>query len=241
MEDSVQFSTGTAFKFSGQNIQSLEASAYTLVCLVVDTSVSISKNTSEMTEAVKEVVRSCQASPRSDNLMLRLLTFDVKTNEFHGFTELNKCDVSQYDKLFKHLGGSTALYDAATDAVDSLNSYGKNLVDQDYEVNGILILVTDGLDNNSSFTPSEVRSKLTEFVGEQKLESLLSILIGVNIDDSTVASSLDMFKNEAGLDQFVSVKDVNKASIAKLANFISKSISSQSSSLGHGKSKTLAF
>jgi len=239
---SVIFNTG-AFKFSGINIDSLQSTQYTLVGLAIDSSMSISNFAPQMTKAVKEVVRSLQNAPNSDNLMLRVLNFDRTTNEVHGFQEWNKCDLTQYDKIFTKFGCSTCLYDATIDALDSLNKYGMELVNQDYSpVNALLVVLTDGLDNNSTFTFKDVVRKMKEGVGEKKLESMLSILIGVNIHDPQVGIELNNFKRESEFDSYIEIDNVTEKSVARLANFISKSISSQSSSLGGGsKSQTITF
>jgi len=238
----VTFNTGTT-KFSGAQINELESSQYTLCVLCVDSSMSISNFSHKISKAVKEVVRSLKNSKCSDNLMLRVLNFDRGTNEVHGFTEWNKCDLTQYDNIFKNLGGNTSLFDATVDGLDSLNTYGKELVDQDYSpVNAILIVITDGLDNFSTYTVKDVARKMKEGVGETKLESLLSILIGVNINDPQVGIELKNFETVGGFDQYIELDNVTEDSIAKLANFISKSVSAQSSSLGGGsKSQTIAF
>ncbi|UCE66565.1 MAG: hypothetical protein JSU85_00700, partial [Candidatus Zixiibacteriota bacterium] len=53
---------------------------------------------------------------------------------------------------------------------------------------------------------------------------------------------LDDFKDKANLQQFVNAGNATPKTLAKLANFISKSISSQSQSLGTGgPSQSLSF
>jgi len=53
---------------------------------------------------------------------------------------------------------------------------------------------------------------------------------------------LEQFKNEAGIDQFVSIGEATPAKLAKLADFISRSISSTSQALGTGNaSQPLTF
>jgi hypothetical protein len=45
---------------------------------------------------------------------------------------------------------------------------------------------------------------------------------------------LENFKNEAGIDQYINIGKADANTLAKLADFISKSISSQSQSLNSG-------
>jgi hypothetical protein len=57
-----------------------------------------------------------------------------------------------------------------------------------------------------------------------------------------VKQSLEMFYNEAGLTQFVDVGDATDKHLAKVLNFVSQSVSSQSQALGSGvMSQSLQF
>src|SRR5688572_12365477 len=107
-ERSQVFKVGN-FSFSGADINSLESTEYTLFGLCLDSSVSLQGHQQQLKEALKTSIQSCQKSPRSDNLMIRVVEFDVKPRETHGFKELNKCALSDYDNLLSQLGGATAL------------------------------------------------------------------------------------------------------------------------------------
>jgi uncharacterized protein YegL len=82
---------------------------------------------------------------------------------------------------------------------------------------------------------------IVEHMEEECIELLLAILIGVNVNQASVARVLSKFNVDAGFDQYVEMKDASKESLAKMAQFVSKSISAQSQSLGTGgASATLA-
>jgi len=67
------------------------------------------------------------------------------------------------------------------------------------------------------------------------MESMVSILVGVGTNQyASVSQALDSFRNDAKLTQFVEVEDASAKTLAKLAEFVSKSISAQSQSLGTG-------
>lgn len=239
-ENVSKFTTGT-FSFSGTNINDLESSEYTLCVICLDSSYSIENFKSEMEKTVKSVISSCSNSPRSDNLMIRFVTFDRTVQEFHGFKELNKCVLSDYDNILNNLGGATALYDGILNSLESLDKYGKELNESDYSVNALLVTISDGDDNNSTFTVKSLKQKLQEIVGEKKLESLVSILVGVNTADAGMGLLLNNLAKETGM-QYIDIATADAKSLAKLAQFISKSISSQSQALNTGAaSKSLTF
>jgi hypothetical protein len=66
--------------------------------------------------------------------------------------------------------------------------------------------------------------------------------VGVNITESYVQTALANYASDAGFSQYVDAGKADAKNLAKLAQFISKSISSQSQSLGSGgASKPLVF
>lgn len=281
------------FGFSAIKREELGASEYTLVTIVNDCSGSTSNFTKEMESAVKEIIRACSHSERADNLMVRLLRFDTKVDEIHGYKLLNQCAEGDYDGVLRP-GGATALYDATVDALEACYNFAEELdVQEDILSNGIVFVITDGWDNSSTYTPKECQKSLRQAVLGEKLESLVSVLISVNHQGNTKFAIVDETKNrheikdfntesvnkvlydqhnaatqeckqnhsgckvvpvfdpsdqisifdrQAGFTAFLPLEDAGKNTLAKLAQFVSKSISSQSQSLGTGKpSESITF
>ena len=229
------------YGFSAQRIEDLGSTEYTLVSIVVDTSGSVNAFDKEMEKCVKEVVKACKHSPRADYLMIRLVRFDQTLQEVHGFKLLSSINLADYDKVIVP-GGMTALFDAAENAVTSTTTYGKTLTDNDLSANGIVVVITDGGDNASVATSNSVKAAFADAVKGEKIESLVSILVGVNIKDKMLSDLLDEFNKKAGFSQYVELDNATEATLAKLANFVSRSISSQSQALGTGgPSKSLSF
>ncbi len=233
--------TGSGFSFSGVNVNSLGASEYTLVSYAIDHSGSVVKFLRELEGCLKSSLEGCQKSPRVDNLLVRLLQFDTEVEEVHGFRPLADCHLKNYDGFLK-AGGSTKLYDATVNSVDALATYGKELIDNDYKANGLLVVITDGCDYGSTLTVKSAQQSFERARMSESLESLLTILIGVNVTDPNISSALKEFKDQAGFDQYVEINDASPKNFAKIAGFISKSVSSQSQAIGTGaKSQLITF
>ena len=229
------------YGYSATRLDHLGASEYTLVTVVCDVSGSVAAFASEMEAALKEIVSACKLSPRADNLLLRLVTFDDKLKEAHGFKILQECQLNGYDRLLRP-GGNTALYDATENAVAALAQYGSQLATAHYDVNAIVFVITDGIDNASKFGARQAREALQNAITGESLESLVSILIGVNVQDASVGAYLQDFKTEAGFTQYVELSGANSATLARLAAFVTKSVYAQSRSLGSGgPSRPLTF
>ena len=232
---------GSNFQFSAARIQDLGASEYTLGLIVVDDSPSVKGFKAEIIAALKEVVKACRRSPRADNMMLRVLTFSRSVDEVHGFKPLPDCNESDYDDLSSS-GSSTSLFDATLNAIQSAVQYAKDLAAQDFDVNACVFVLTDGWDNSSTSTASMVADAISEAKRTEVLESIMPVLIGVNLQDPYVKDALDDFQAVAGFQQFIAIDNADEKTLAKLGGFISQSISSQSQALSTGgPSESLSF
>ncbi len=108
------------------------------------------------------------------------------------------------------------------------------MVQQDYSVNCIGFIITDGEDNSSTLNAKSIKDMIADLVKAEEIDSIISVLVGVNSKDC--AAYLQQFKIDAGLTQYIDMGDVSPGKLAKLGGFISKSISSQSRAIGTGKS-----
>jgi uncharacterized protein YegL len=233
-----------SFQFSAIRIEDLGASEYTLVTIVVDISGSVIRFADELLNCIKSIVGACQKSPRAENLLIRLLTFNDDVYEIHGFKNLTDIDVSAYKPL--EPDNMTALFDATYDGVGASLEFAKQLVDQDFDCNACVYIITDGMDNRSSMTPNTIKEKIENAIRKEEIESIVTILVGLHDPQDSwaqdVKQSLERFKKDAALTQFVDVGEATPQRLAKLAGFVSESISSQSQALGTGApSQSLAF
>lgn len=228
----IQHKTGH-FGFSAVGLDDLGASEYTLVTIVADRSGSTQGFQQAMEKVLKELAKACVRSDRADNLMIRLVAFEDFAEEVHGFKLLSQINQADYDGVL-HPGGMTALYDAAVDAIEATTNYAEVLAKQDYMTNGFVVVITDGMDNRSKMTPAKVKEALTKAVKSEFLESIMSILVAVNVGDSSVKTALQDFNTTVGFTQYVELNDADEKTFAKMANWLSQSVSSQSSALGTG-------
>ena len=239
-ENLQQHKTGH-FGFSAVRVEDLGSTEYTLVTIVADRSGSVGSFSSDMEAALKEILAACLKSPRADNLMIRLVTFDNQQREVHGFKLLSQIVPDDYTGVLSP-GGMTACYDATVNSIEATNNYGRTLLENDLSVNAIVFVLTDGEDNSSVLQATDVKKELQRGISGENLESLVSILIAVNVQDSRIAQCLQAFNSDAGFTQYVELKDASKGTLAKLAQFVSKSVSSQSQALGtKGASQSINF
>jgi hypothetical protein len=229
------------FNFSAVDVKTLGASKYTIVTIVQDTSSSVTDFKTGMEATLKQILEACKKSPMSENLLIRLVEFNDDVIELHGFRELRTIDPTEYDNILQPRG-MTALYDGILSATEALEVYGKQLVAMDYTCNAVTYIITDGAENRSiTKDPAEIKKAFARVRSNETLESLQTILIGVGTDPNIMQILKDL-KDAAGIDQFVDMGAATPQKLAKLANFVSQSISSTSKALGTGQpSQQLTF
>lgn len=236
MSDLETFTTPiNSFTFSAQNINDLGATEITLSTIVIDESYSVTDFKTEIESCCREVIKSCNDSPRKNNLLLRTVAFNHKMREIHGFKPLISCKETDYNNFIKP-SGSTALFDVSLNAIEATISYGENLIKNDFSANGIVIVITDGEDNSSRYSPNNIVSLIKDLKNSEKLESLITILVGVNVNNADLSKKLKKFFVEGNFTQYIEVENASKKELSKLQDFISKSISAQSQALGTGGS-----
>jgi len=229
--DTIKIPDGHGLQFSAVKAENLGATEYTLVTIVCDLSGSVSSYRDDLLKCCKTIIEACKKSPRAENLLLRLVGFNTSLFEIHGFKLLSVINPNDY-KDFNPTGG-TALFDATYESIGAALTYSKSLIDQDFNVNGAIYIITDGDDNSSHIaTPKKIKKQMDDSKKAENIESLITILIGVNTQDCK--NYLQNFKDEAELTQFVDSGDATAQRLAKLAAFVSKSISSTSVALGTG-------
>ncbi len=232
-----QYNLGIShYGFSAASLDTLGATEYTLVTICVDESGSVAGFQQNVEKCLGEIVAACQKSPRRDNLLIRVVGFGVNSDirEIHGFKLLDSINSSDYNNSLR-ADGMTPLYDTTMNALEAMQLYGDNLYDHDYTVNGILFVITDGVENHSKLRVRDIVMLQAAIAKSERLESLVSILVGVNITEPRVHAALDVFSRDAKFTQYIEIDNATAGKLAKLAAFVSKSISSQSNALGTGK------
>ena len=237
------------FHYTSVSVDRLSgASEYTIVGIVVDKTGSVQSFKSDLEAMLAASIDACQSSPRALNLIVRTTAFNntfgnSNIEEIHGFVPLNTIDTTQFAGTISP-DGMTNLYEATDEMVSALYGFGKELYNKKYLSNAIVFIITDGDDNASASTstPEAIKKTLDRIKKEEVLESIRTILIGINDTDPDLKLKLEHFKDRAKLDEYVSVGEVTKGKLAKLAQFVSQSTSTQSQALGSkGPSQPINF
>lgn len=232
---------GSHYGFSACRISDLGATEYTLVTIAADASPSVEPFRAEIERCIAAIVRACRHSPRADNLLLRVTSFSERLKEVHGFKPLAECRASEYEDCLTK-GGGTALRDGAANGAKALVDYGRQLRAANFSVNGLLFVITDGEDTSSRSSVADVRAALGSVTQGETLESLTSVLVGVNVREPQMAAYLAALQSDAGFGRYVELDSADADTLARLADFVGRSVCATSLALGTGRaSATLSF
>lgn len=215
----------SGYQFSAVRTDKLGESDYTLVTLALDISGSVAGFRDLLIDTLKKAIDACRKSPKAANILVRVTTFSSRVEEVHGFKPLAEIDNTVYDNIRCY--GQTALFDACASAIGAMTEYGRTLAHQDFGVNGILFIITDGDDNASTYTAQTVKGMANDAVSGEVLESFRSVLVGVNA--ASVRRYLEDFRVQGGLTEYLDAGDATPGNLAKLAAFVSRSVSSSAS------------
>jgi uncharacterized protein YegL len=225
------------FAFSGARPERLGASEYTLATIVVDVTGSVRGFEQDLKTCALLAIDACRKSPRSENMLVRLVAFNETPREIFGFMPLSDIDDAMVD--LPTPSGGTALIDAIFACAGAANAYGKQLADQDYLVNAASFVITDGDDTSSRISAALAKAEIEAGAKAEYLEGSLTTLIGINA--AQFAPKLQSLATQLGLSGFIDAGQADAASLAKLARFISKSISSVSQSLQSGQAASVGL
>lgn len=226
------------FSYSSIKADKLGASEYTIAEIITDATGSVDGFRKNLEDMIVESLKACKKSPRATNLMARNTTFNSidRITELHGYTLLDTIDLNQFKNSIKP-DGATPLYEAILEGIETLDDYVRGLYKaKKITCNAIVFIITDGDDNASppGIDPTAIKKAITKVKQEEILESIRTILIGINDTDPHFKARLETLVKDAGIDEYVSVGQVTTQKLAKLAQFVSRSTSSQALSKGTG-------
>lgn len=231
---------GGNYGYTGAQVDALQSFENTIAVGLLDESGSTGSFARQMEICVKEIIKALRHSPAADKLIYRHCHFATNFREFHGYTPLANLNEDMYDGCYVP-GGQTALYDSCDRIFAEMLDYAQRQVKMKYTCNGIAYIMTDGRDLGSTRKQADVRDRLASVIASEALESMMTILIGVN-DDPSIQQDLESFQKFVGFTQYVPLKDADAKTLAKLSAFISKSVVAQSQALGTGgPSQSLIF
>lgn len=212
----------TGFGFDNFNPEEIQSDEVILVTIACDISPSMEPREAELNAAFTGFLSEMQGSHVASKLMVKTIEFNEKVTHKTGFQPITSLDVNHFS--FKPSGSSTALADAAFEAVEETLKYRKSLEDTGVNVKALVFVITDGEENSSRRALNSVDSLIKDVLKEERnVFSFETILFGIGQQ-----SSYETAQKQMGFKHLAVVGNTAKE-VRKLIGFISASISKSSS------------
>lgn len=213
----------------GADVDDLETDDVTVVSLVLDASYSMKSNEKAVREGYNNLIEALNNSKQSGSMLVSARTFASTQKLLYGFKKVE--EIGKIGMKYLAEGNSTALYDTLVDAMTGIRAYVKNLNDNGIRTKCIVVVFSDGEDNDSQRNKaSDVKTLAEDFI---KSEMFYLVYIGYKHEDS---DNLDAIAKEVGFPNVLTT-NATGSEIRKTMNLVSKSIIRTSQSqIGPGNS-----
>lgn len=151
---------------TGTRVEDLNEDDVTLVAYVLDESSSMHDYRIDVIEGFNvNLVQALRDSKLDDSVIMTLWKFSSSPSLVYNYRPL--ANVVDIDSSTYVPSGSTALYDAVLDAMSGMMTYSQQLRTQGLTCRGILSVISDGENNNSHHSASEVRKVAEDMLREE--------------------------------------------------------------------------
>lgn len=201
----------TTMGAQGAGVDDLVGDEVTLVIPVVDQTGSMDDHRDSVIQAFNDMIAALRDSKASDQILVSTWLFNEKPTLLHGYVGLSQ--VPALTRQNYQPGGLTALFDAVLDAFTGCVAYGQTLRNSGFRTKIIVVAITDGEDNMSRHTISEVRTVADDLLRQ---EMYVLALVAFGFQGRPVAEQMG----------FPKVLEANKdaSSIRRALGQVSKSI-----------------
>ncbi len=150
----------------GAPLSSLAANELTLAMNIIDRSGSMAPHAAALIRAYNEdYLAMMRQTPLADDVLVSTILFNDRVELYHGFVALD--DAPPLTRRHYRPDRSTALYDAVAGGLTNLVLYAQQLRQSGVQVQGLVIVYSDGDDNASQQQPDDLRRAARELLRQE--------------------------------------------------------------------------
>lgn len=149
----------------GAEVDDLVSDEVTLFVRVIDVTGSMEPHANAVILAANEQLDALAGSKAADTILMSTWLFNEKPRVLHGYLPLNQ--VTRLDASIYHPNGTTALFDATLGAFSSVVAYGQQLRNQGIRTKVVVVVITDGDDNDSSASIGQVAAVSIDLLSQE--------------------------------------------------------------------------
>jgi len=171
----------------GAQVDDLNTDDVTLLVMILDQSSSMTGVQKDVIDAFNQMARALADSKAADSILMSAWAFDTDPKLLFGYTPIESVkDLTTSDY---RPSGATSLYDAVMDGFTGIVAYGQQLRDNGIRTQSIVVVMTDGDDNSSSYTASGVKTVADDLL-RQEFYTLAFVGLGQEAHFRGVADSM---------------------------------------------------
>lgn len=159
----------------GATIDEIAGDEVTITCVVLDETGSMTSNHQAVVDAYNEMVKYLKESKSADDIILGTWMFNEMSRLHHDYLLLD--NAPELGKSDYNPDYSTALFDAALDALTGVIAYSQTLRNSGIRTKVVVVVFTDGGDNISRHTARDVRV-VTDSLIDQEYYTLALVAFG---------------------------------------------------------------
>lgn len=156
----------TMMQTIGVGLDDLTSADVTLAMNIIDMSGSMTPHAADLIRAYNEdYLKAMRCSPAADDILVSTIVFDDAVTLLHGYVGLD--DAAELDSQTYTPRGATALYDAVAGGLTNMVLYAQQLRQSGVSVRGVVIVYSDGDDNQSKQKAGAVRRTVEELLKQE--------------------------------------------------------------------------
>jgi len=199
----------------GTTVEELETDDVTVVSLILDKSGSMSPHQATVRIAYDTLVSSLKGSKQAGSMIVSARCFATTSTLLYGFKKVEEVDPIGNNYIAD--GSSTALHDTMISALTDIKAYSQNLKNQGIRVKSIIVVFSDGEDNEAPRKAKDVKIIAEDLLkGEQYYLVYVGYATDPSVDLKKVAGQIG-FGN-------VLISQATESEIRKTMGLVSKSI-----------------
>jgi hypothetical protein len=237
----------TGFQFTAPPLAVFEEQKYTVVGITTDQSGSIYGVRGDLFAMNEAIDRDLKAGAGKHTIIVRRTAFTDNfpnnVREQHGFLPALAVDPTNHFPVVNSYGeyGGTPLADGVMETILAAKEQAMQLINIQGVplVNLALAFLTDGGETGSRFKPADIKAAIEQILAEGEIESIVTILVGVDCSENTTEGKrtrqkLETFQQQAGLTKFIPFDEMTPGAFGQVARVISQTFTSTSQALGSG-------
>ena len=156
----------TMMQTIGVGLDDLATADVTLAMNIIDMSGSMGPHAADLTRAYNEdYLKAMRCSPSADDILVSTILFDDQVVLLHGYVGLE--DAAELTPKTYTPRGATALYDAVAGGLSNMVLYAQQLRQSGVSVRGVVVVYSDGDDNDSKQKPGAVRRMVEDLLKQE--------------------------------------------------------------------------